>query len=132
VQIVAFDLDSGDLRDIEPMLQPLADSADPLAAAKGRMLLALIRHIRASGPEPRVVGQLLFDEMHVWPERGEVPATVTIRPDWYDYGAREGELPRIHYRVNIRPADGGLSRDLRTQELERIERALREAFAWER
>jgi hypothetical protein len=50
---------------------------------------------------------------------------------WYDCGPREGELPRKHYRVNIRPADRALSRDIRTQELERVERALREAFGWD-
>jgi hypothetical protein len=132
VQIVALDLDSGDLCDIEPVLRPLADSDDPLAAAKGRMFLALVRHVRASGPQPRVVGQLFFDELTLWPERGEAPATVTIRPDWYDFGPREGELPRMHFRVNIRPKDRALSRDIRTQELERVERALREAFGWDR
>jgi len=131
VKIVALDLNSGDLCDIEPVLQPLADSDDRLAAAKGRMFLALVRHVRESGSEPRVVGQLLFDELILWPERGEAPATVTVRPDWYDYRPWEGELPLMHYRVNIRPADRELSRDIRTQELERVERAMREAFGWE-
>ena len=132
MQIVALDLNADDLFcDIEPVLQSLADSPEPLAAAKGRMFLVLVRHVRASGPEPRVVGQLLFDELTLRPERGEAPATVTIRPDWYDYGPREDELPRMHYRVNIRPKDGALSRDIRTQEMERVERALRQAFGWE-
>jgi hypothetical protein len=132
VQIVALDLDSGDLCDIEPVLKRLADSDDPLLAAKGRMFLALARHVRASGAEPRVVGQLFFDELTLWPERGEALARVTIRPDWYDLGPREGEPPRMYYRVNTRLADQTLSRDIRTQELERVERAMREAFGWDR
>jgi hypothetical protein len=133
VQIVALDVASFDLFcDIEPVLRLLADSPDPLAAAKGRMFLALARHFRVSGPEPRVVGQLLFDdELHLRPERGEAPATVTIRPDWYDFGPREGDLPPMHYRVNIRMPGRALSKDIRTQDLERVERALREAFGWD-
>ena len=55
------------------------------------------------------MSQLFFDELTLWPERGEAPATVTIRPDWYDNGPREGELPRMHYRVNVRPADRAFS-----------------------
>jgi|GEM_PF-3970392 hypothetical protein len=128
MKIVALDLNSGDLCDIERVLQPLAESEDRLTAAKGGMFLALVRHIRASGPEPRVVGQLFLDELTLWPETGEAPATVTIRLDWYDFGPREGDLPRMHYRVNIRLADQSLSRDIRTQELARVEQALREAF----
>ncbi len=37
----------------------------------------------------------------------------------------------MHYRINVRPADQALSRDIRTQELVRVERALREAFGWD-
>jgi hypothetical protein len=133
VQIVALDLDSNDLcGDIETVLLPLVESDDRLAAAKGRMFLALVRHVRESGPAPRMVGQLLSDELSLWPERGEAVATVTIRPDWYDFGPREGELPRMHYRVNVRSADQALSRDIRTQKLGRVERALREAFGWDK
>jgi hypothetical protein len=132
VQIVALDLASFDLFcGIESVLRPLAESADPLAAATGQMFLALARHLGVSGPRPRLVGHLIFDELHLWPEPGEAPATVTIRPDWYDFGPREGDLPRMHYRVNIRTPNRALRRDIRTQELERVERALREAFGWD-
>jgi hypothetical protein len=132
VQIVALDLGCFDLFcDIEPMLRPLADSRDALAVAKGQMFLALVRHVRASGPEPRMVGTLLLDELHLRPLGGRAPTTVTIRPDSYDFGPREGDMPRMHYRVNIRTPDRALSRDIRTQDLERVERALREAFGWD-
>jgi hypothetical protein len=131
VQIVNLDPESDEPCDIEPVLQQLAGSDDRLAAAKGRMLLALVRHLRASGPEPRAGGRLLFDELYVWPYGQDAPATVTIRPDWYDNGPREGDMPRMHYRVNVRLPGRELSRDIRTQDPERIDRALREAFDWD-
>jgi hypothetical protein len=131
MQIVALEWETCTFCDIEPLLRQLTDSDDRLTAARGRMFLELLQHLEASGPEPKMVGMLLFDELDLWPVVLEPQVTVTIRPDWYDYGPQEGGLPRMHYRVSIRPNHGGLSRDVRTQDLDQVEQVLRETFTWD-
>ena len=134
MRLVALDLNSGDLGEIEPVLRSLAESPDRVAAANGQMLLALVSHLQASGPEPVVVAQLLLGELILWPASAPypAPAQVAVRPDWYDYGPRDGEMPRMHYRLNVRQEGRPLSTDIRTQELDWVERALQDAFGWKR
>ena len=131
MQIFSFDPGSGNFYDIEPKLRLLDVGGDSLTAERCRMLLAFVHHLRRSGPVPRMVGQLCLGELRIWSEYScNLGTNVTIWPDCYDYRPRDGDTPFMYYRVNIRTSGRALSTDIRTQDLERVERALREAFGW--
>ena len=131
MEIFCFDPGSRNLYDIELKLRRLDVGGDSVAAEKCQMLLAFVHHLRRSGPVPRLIGQMCLGELSVWSENSFNPGTiVTILPDCYDYRPWNEGKPCMHYRVNIRTSGRGLSTDIRTQDLERVERAIREAFGW--
>jgi hypothetical protein len=130
LQIITITLPSGKPRGIEVSLQELAANGNPLIAAKGRMLLQLVRHLRSSGPNPRALGWCFQDELHVFPNSSANHPSVTISVDWQDYGPKEGELPKMHYRLQISRPGATLSKDVRSKDVEEVERVLYEAFGW--
>jgi hypothetical protein len=125
MDIVGLNIENADFCDIDSEFRSLVEHEDRFAAAKGRMLQELVQYLRKTAPKPRLVGHLLFDELHLWrldqdPKRGSVRMCV----DWYDYGQWDGDLPVMHFRVKV-PEQ---SEDVRTREPAEVERLLRRAF----
>lgn len=97
--------------DLIDQLVELAGVAEPIAAAKARMLLELVEYLRSRGPTS-VVGALLFNNaltiVFSHPTRN-----VEIWVDWQDHGQVRNGVPEMHYRLQIRNPDTTLSKDER-------------------
>ena len=116
--------------DIKPVLRRLAESTDPIAACRGRMLLDLVGLLEARGPAPSAFSSLVRDELWFTPANRHNRARVGVRVDWRDRGPIRDGLPAMHYRLSIRQGGARLSRDERTTEPSRVDDLIRAAFGW--
>jgi hypothetical protein len=88
----------------------LAEHEDPITAARGAMLLALIEHLESLGPQAIVDCYWMQPELVI--VGGGLPA-VDVSVDWNDYGPVIDGLPVMHYRVAVSKAGSALSDEAR-------------------
>ena len=115
--------------DIVSPLKVLADAADPAIATRGRMLLELVTHLHARGPNPEVCAMPLPGEQlmlyppyphrrSVWVEV-ELPDQVPAAQSWsgrYSWRVQDSALGTVGSGLADKPAD--------------VELAIRGAFGW--
>lgn len=113
--------------DLKAPLLLMAGSDDRLAAAKGEMLLELVRHLEAQGPAPRAVGRVALGELWLSPAGRSSGAFVRVWVDWPDHGPVRDGLPLMHYRIQVRRPGSPLSTDARVRSPEEV---ICQAFGW--
>ncbi len=117
-----------DSQDIEVPLLQMTNSGDRLEAFRGRKLLELVRHLQAQGPAPTASGNLRLGELWVAPYNVTDRVLVKIWVDWYDFSPLQYGLPEAHYRMQIKPAKGLVTRDARATSVPEAEQIILEAF----
>ena len=133
MRIVTLDLsvDPAEPCDIELPLSRLVSSPNRLMATQWQKLLDLVQLLQADGPHPEAWGQILGDELYLFPEDNSANlVTVRVRADWRDFAPLLNGLPELHYRLQIERDGAKLSKDARTHNPEEAERIIREAFGW--
>lgn len=115
-------------RDIEKPLRQLAANDNPLTAAKGQKLLALVRYLQARGPTPEAFGYVWGQELWLSPSPPANRVSLDIGLDWKDYGPMQDGLPLMHYRIRIRHREEVMPMDERVNLPEEVERIILEAF----
>ena len=130
-QTVARQGDKLGLCDIDVPLLPLADSPEPLTAARWKKVLDLIRHLRSGGPDAEVWAHVFGNTLYLHPaharERG---VSIKLWIDWRDHGPMRDGLPVLHYRLQIQRPGSRLSEDARTEDPEEVRQILCRAFGW--
>jgi hypothetical protein len=72
------------------------------------------------------------DELWLSPVRSVNPIIIKVWVDWRDYDPSHDGLPAMHYRMQFRRGEAGLSTDARAERPEDVEQVVWEAFGWNR
>ena len=115
-------------RDIKVPLRLMAESDDPLTAAKGERLLELVRRLEAQGPAPCVTGLVSRGQLWLNAHRPHPRVSVRVWVDWPDYGPVQDGLPLVHYRIQADRPGSPLTTDARARSPEEVEPVLWKAF----
>jgi hypothetical protein len=117
-----------ELCDLDVPLRRLAASPEPLTAARWQKLRELVQRLGVDGPYSEAWGQVLCDELYLYPPGAANGVTVRASADWYDYAPLEAGRPVMHYRLRVQRQGAEFTEDVRTQRLEEADRMIREAF----
>ena len=115
-------------RGVNTQLALMAESADPVEAHRGRLLLTLFQCLESEGPLPRLVGLLLRGQLRLSGTEPSGWASVQVEVDWPDYGPAQSGVPVMHYRVRIKRSDSPLSVESRTQDAKEAGRIIGQVF----
>jgi hypothetical protein len=132
MRILTLNVDAGSLEpgDIEGSIQRLAASPDRLTAARGGMLLALVRLLQTDGPHPEAWGYVLNRELTLMPANPANRVSVRVWTDWRDYGPVRDGLPVLHYRMQIQRRSSQRTVDARADSPEEAKRIIYQAFGY--
>lgn len=114
--------------DLEAPLSAMATDPDRLTAARGRMLLELVRYLLTRGPNPQV-GALVFEgEIELIPLRQTNARSIRIWVDYRDYGPVRNGLPDLYYRLQVERSTTRISSDHRVAAPAEVEQVLLQAI----
>lgn len=119
-------------QDVEAQLLRRISGENTIDDGRARLLLELVRHLRRQGSAPRAFGHVVGDELWLSLANSANRVLVKVWLDWRDYGALRDGVPVMHYRLQYRRGKAGLSTDARAESPEDAERAVWEAFGWNR